>query len=201
MIAFLQGVLTAKHPDRLELDVDGVGYEVFVSQKTLQALPPVGQAVLLKTHLHVREDILQLFGFLKDSEKQAYQLLLSVSGVGPKVAMGLLSTFSPEALYQSIVHNDLDALRSAPGIGQKTAQHMVLELKGKVAKLVGAGNLPEMEGLTAETRNISDAVQALMALGYSAAESRRAALTAAQSLGEKSKVEDILRVSLKSMSV
>jgi len=201
LIAFLQGVLTAKLPDRLEVDVDGVGYEVFVSQKTLQASPAVGQAILVKTHLHVREDVLQLFGFLRDQEKQAFLFLLSVSGVGPKAALNVLSAFSPESFYESIIHNDLNALKSAPGIGQKTAQHMVLELRDKVAKLVGAGAVPEMEGLTAETRNVSDSVQALMALGYSAAESRRAALTAAQFLGEKATVEEILKLSLKSMSV
>lgn len=84
MISFLQGVLAAKMPDRVEVDVNGVGYEVFVSQKTLHAVPAVGQNVLLKTHLHVREDLLQLFGFLKDSEKQAFLLALSVSGGGPQ---------------------------------------------------------------------------------------------------------------------
>ena len=92
MIAFLQGVLTAKHPDRVEMDVNGVGYEVFVSHKTLQTTPAVGQTVLLKTYLNVREDALQLYGFLKDVEKQAFLLGLSVSGVGPKAAMNILST-------------------------------------------------------------------------------------------------------------
>ena len=200
MIAFLQGVLSAKLPDRVEVDVEGVGYEVFVSAKTLQAAPAVGQAVLLRTHLHVREDVLQLFGFLRDLEKRAFLLLLSVSGVGPKAAMNVLSALSPEELFQCIARNDLAALRSAPGIGQKTAQHMVLELKDKVAKIVGAGEVPDMAELSAETKNLSDSVQALMALGYSAAESRRAALTAAQSLGEKSTVEEILKSSLKSIS-
>jgi Holliday junction DNA helicase RuvA len=201
VISFLQGVLTAKYHDRVEVDVDGVGYEAFVSQKTLQDAPAVGQAVLIKTYLHVREDVLQLFGFLRDQEKQAFLLLISVSGIGPKAALNVLSAFSAESLYQCILHNDLTSLKSAPGIGQKTAQHMVLELRDKVSKLVGAGAVPEMEGLTAETKNLSDSVQALMGLGYSAAESRRAALTAAQTLGEKPTVEDILRLSLKSMSV
>src|SRR5579859_5088441 len=112
MIASLQGQLTVKHPDRVELDVNGVGYEVFVSQKTLQAIPPVGKSVLLKTYLNVREDALQLYGFLKDAEKQAFLLGLSVSGVGPKAAMNILSTFSPEAFYQAILKNDLTTLKS-----------------------------------------------------------------------------------------
>jgi Holliday junction DNA helicase RuvA len=201
VIAFLQGVLTEKFPDRVELDVNGVGYEVYVSQKTLQSLPPAGKNVLLKTYLHVREDLLQLFGFLKDSERQAFLLALSVSGIGPRAAMNILSAFAPEAFYQAILRNDLLALKSIPGIGQKTAQHVVLELKDKVTKLTGGGVLSEDSAFNVETKNISDAVQAMMALGYSVAESRRAVLAAVQAVGDKSTVEEILRSSLKSIAV
>ena len=200
MIAFLQGVLMAKHPDRVEVDVNGVGYEVLVSQKTLQGLPAAGKSVLIKTYQHVREDTLQLFGFLKDTEKQAFLLGLSVSGVGPKAAMNILSTLTPDAFYQAVLHNDLTALRSIPGIGQKTAQHLVLELKDKVTKLTGGGAVGEEGAFNVESKNIADSVQALMGLGYSAAESRRAVLNAVQSLGEKSTVEEILRSSLKSIA-
>ncbi len=200
MIAFLQGVLTAKFPDRVELDVNGVGYEVYVSQKTLQSLPPVGKNLLLKTYQHVREDVLQLFGFLRDSEKQQFLLALAVSGVGPKAAMNVLSTLAPEAFFQAILHNDLTVLRSIPGIGQKTAQHLVLELKDKVTKLTGLGGMEAESPFNVESKNISDALQAMMALGYSAAESRRSVLNAVQSLGEKSTVEEILKSSLKSIA-
>ena len=200
MIAFLQGVVTGKFPDRLEMDVNGVGYEVFISQKTLQAIPTIGQNVLLKTYLHVREDLMQLFGFLKDTEKQAFLLALSVSGVGPKAAMGLLSALDPESFFQCILHNDLNRLKSVPGIGQKTAQHLVLELKDKVTKLAGGGVFTEGSAFNAETKNIADSVQAMMALGYSASESRRAVLAVVQGLGEKSTVEEILRSSLKSIA-
>jgi holliday junction DNA helicase RuvA len=201
MIAFLQGVLTDKFPDRVEMDVNGVGYELFVSQKTLQFLPATGKNVLLKTYLHVREDVLQLFGFLKDSEKQAFLLALSVSGIGPRAAMNILSAFVPEAFYQAILHNDLATLKSIPGIGQKTAQHVVLELKDKVTKLTGGGVLSTESVFNVETKNISDAIQAMMTLGYSVAESRRAVLAAIHVLGEKSTVEEILRSSLKSIAV
>jgi len=201
MIAFLQGVLTAKFPDRVEMDMNGVGYEVFVSAKTLQAIPAVGNALVLKTYLHVREEVLQLYGFLKDSEKQAFLLLLSVSGIGPKAAMSMLATFSPEELYQCIIHGDVNALKSVPGIGPKTAQHILLELKDKVAKLIGAGAVSEIVTFSTENKNISDAIQALMTLGYSAAESRRAALAATQSLGGKTSIEEILKVSLRSMAI
>ncbi len=199
MIAFLQGVLAAKLADRVELDVNGVGYEVFVSQKTLQSVPAVGKSVLLKTYLHVREDIQQLFGFLKDSEKQAFLMALSVSGVGPKAAMNVLSTYSPEAFFEAVLHNDLAGLKSIPGIGQKTAQHLVLELKDKVTKLMGTGVFTEESVLGAESKALSDALQAMMALGYSAIESRRAVLSSVQSLGEKATVEELLKASLKSV--
>ena len=201
MIAFLQGLLTAKHPDRVELDVNGVGYEVFVSQKTLQTVPPVGKTVLLKTYLNVREDALQLYGFLKDGEKQAFLLALSVSGVGPKAAMNVLSTFSSEVFYQAILKNDLVTLKSIPGIGQKTAQHMVLELREKVTKLAGGGVFEQEGPLSVESKNIGDAIQAMMSLGYSVMESRRAVLSAVQALGDKSTVEEILKSSLKSVAV
>lgn len=197
MIAFLQGVLTAKHPDRVELDVNGVGYEVFVSQRTLQGLPGAGKGVLLKTYLHVREDVMQLFGFPQDMEKQAFLLALSVSGVGPKAALGLLSALDPASFFQCILHNDLNRLKSVPGIGQKTAQHLVLELRDKVAKLTGGGTIGEGEAFNVETKAIAEAVQGMMALGYSVAESRRAVLTAVQSLGENSTVEELLKASLK----
>jgi Holliday junction DNA helicase RuvA len=179
--------------------VNGVGYEVFVSQKTLQSVPAVGKSVLLKTYLHVREDIQQLFGFLKDSEKQAFLMALSVSGVGPKAAMNVLSTYSPEAFFEAVLHNDLAGLKSIPGIGQKTAQHLVLELKDKVTKMMGTGVFTEDSVLGSESKALSDALQAMMALGYSAIESRRAVLSSVQSLGEKATVEELLKASLKSV--
>jgi Holliday junction DNA helicase RuvA len=114
--------------------------------------------------------------------------------------MSILSTLTPDAFFQAILHNDLTGLKAIPGIGQKTAQHLVLELKDKVTKLAGGGVFPEEGAFNAETKGISDAVQAMMALGYSAAESRRAVLTAVQALGEKSTVEEILRSSLKSIA-
>jgi len=201
MIAFLQGLLAAKQADRVELDVNGVGYEVFVSQKTLQALPALGKGVTLKTYLHVREDTQQLFGFLKDLEKQAFLMALSVSGVGPKAAMNVLSTYAPEAFFQAVLQNDLVGLKSIPGIGQKTAQHLVLELKDKVTKLVGTGVLSDEGVLGTESKVVSEALQAMMALGYSALESRHAVLSSVQALGEKATVEEILKASLKSVLV
>jgi len=200
MISFLQGVLAAKHPDRVEVDVQGVGYEVFVSQRTREALPPAGKTVALRTYLHVREDLLQLYGFLQEAERQAFLLALSVSGIGPRSALALLSSHSPDSFFQAVLRNDLGALKSVPGIGQKTAQHLVLELKDKVAKLAGEVPPSGGDGMDPGSRTIADALLAMAALGYTPEESRRAVLAAAQALGDKSTVEDIVRSSLKSIA-
>ncbi len=203
MIAFLQGILSVKLADRVEVDVHGVGYEVFIPKRSLSDLPPVGRPVNLKTHLHVREDAQQLYGFLKDSERQAFLLLLSVSGVGPKAALGVLSALSADELYRAVLQDDLAALKAVPGVGVKTAQHIVLEIKEKVARLaregaieagaVSAGSLPG-------SRAVGDALQAFLALGYSDTEARRATASAVEVLGDKATVEEILKVGLKSMS-
>jgi Holliday junction DNA helicase RuvA len=200
MISFVQGVLAARLSDRVEVDVNGVGYEAFVSQRTLQALPAVGQPVTLKTYLHVREDVQQLYGFLTELEKQAFLLALSVSGIGPKAALGLLSALTPDAFFGAILHNDLLVLKSVSGIGTKTAQHLVLELKDKVTKLYGGSPLEPDAPLGVEAKNLSDAVQALVSLGYTPALSRRLALEASQALGPNSTVEELLRAGLKSMA-
>jgi Holliday junction DNA helicase RuvA len=150
--------------------------------------------------LHVREDLLQLFGFLRDAERQAFLLALSVSGIGPRSALSLLSTYSPEDFFQAVLRNDLSALKSVPGIGQKTAQHLVLELREKVARIVGEASSPLGAAVDLGSRNIADALQAMAVLGYSPEESRRAVLAAAQGLGENSTVEEIVKSSLKSIA-
>lgn len=202
MIAFLQGILSAKLADRVELDVHGVGYEVFVPRRSLGDLPPVGRPVTLKTHLHVREDAQHLYGFLTDPERQAFLLLLSVSGVGPKAAMGLLSTLTAGEIYRAVLQEDHAALKAVPGVGAKTAQHIVLEIREKVARLVKDGTVeagPLPSALPAGSREVADALQAFLALGYSDAEARRAVSAAAGVLGPKATVEEILKVGLKSM--
>jgi Holliday junction DNA helicase RuvA len=202
MIAFLQGILTSKLADRVEIDVHGIGYEVFIPRRSLSDLPPTGRTVTLKTHLHVREDVQQLYGFLRDAERQAFLLLLSVSGVGPKAAMGILSALSAEEVYRAVLQDDHAVLRSVPGVGPKTAQHIVLEIKEKVVRLVREG-IVEASAVPAAarpvTRALSDALQAFLALGYSDTEARRAVAAATESLGEKATVEEILKVGLKSM--
>jgi Holliday junction DNA helicase RuvA len=199
VIASLRGSLIAKHLDRIEVEVDGVGYEAFVTARTSRDLPLPGGSVALKTYLHVREDALQLFAFPDAGEKQAFQLLLSVSGVGPKVALSILNQFDAPTLYAALSKGDVSLFRLVSGVGQKTAQHLVVELKDKALKLVGPGMENDLVGTPVEGRSFQDAIAALVTLGYGSAEARRAVQSVGQNLGSEASVVELVRAGLKSL--
>ncbi|MEX1281405.1 MAG: Holliday junction branch migration protein RuvA [Acidimicrobiia bacterium] len=162
MIGRLRGTLAAVMGDRLIVDVAGVGYEVHVPTRGVTELPGVGEEVVLHTHLHVREDALTLFGFPSERGLTTFRLLLAAPGVGPRVALAVLSTLDPDAVTLAIAEEDITTLASVPGIGKRTAQKMVLELKPKVsaAEVAAVGS----SGALTEVR------LALGQLGYSDAE-------------------------------
>lgn len=164
MIALLTGTLALKEADRVVVKTaSGVGYECFVPTRSLASLPPTGQTVELHTHLAVREDALTLFGFVTAEERRVFQRLITASGVGPKLALAMLSQLSAERIVRAIREHDLAALSSVSGVGKKTAERVVLELKDKTDDLKG-----EARG---ERREASDAAtRALVKLGYSATE-------------------------------
>src|SRR4051812_35516262 len=135
MIASLTGRLAFKAPTQLVLDVHGVGYEVFIPLSTYYGLPDLSESILLSVYTHVREDAISLFGFLTSQEKDAFVLLTSVSGVGPKLALSILSALPVSDLVSAIQSEDVEKLTSVPGIGNKSAGRLVLELKDKVGKL------------------------------------------------------------------
>jgi Holliday junction DNA helicase RuvA len=166
MIAFLRGSILFRFADSVILDVNGVGYRVRVPTPTLARLGDTGSRAELHIHLHVREDDLSLFGFLTQDELELFEKLLTVSGIGPRVAMGALSAAPPNEIAAAIAQGNLDILTGIPGIGKKTAQRLVLELKGKVEL---AAELTEMTGPDQEV------AETLINLGYSAAEAQRAA--------------------------
>lgn len=198
MIASLRGILSAKFHDRVEVEVEGVGYEAFVTSRTLRDLPLPGNEVSLKTYLHVREDALQLFAFPDTAEKQAFQLLLTVSGIGPKVALSLLSQFDAPTLYAALARGDASLFRSVSGVGQKTAQHLVVELKDKAIQRVGpTTETGETLGMAGDSKAFQDAIDALLVLGYGALEARRSVQAVWQSLGPNATVEELIRNSLK----
>ncbi len=171
MIGFLRGRVAQLSPEICLLDVGGVGYRVYITASAHRRLRP-GEEALLYTHLSVREDDMTLYGFATQEEQQSFQLLLSVSGIGPKVALGVLSAITAERLFQAIRGQRLAELTKLPGIGKKSAQRLVLELKDKVAAADGAGDdaLAGDDAPPADSGAPSEAEAALSALGYTAAE-------------------------------
>ena len=173
MIGRLSGRLLEKQPPQIMIDVGGVGYEVDVSMSTFYALPPLGEAVTLYTQLIVREDAHLLFGFGSANERATFRQLLKVSGIGAKTALGILSAMEADELAQAVAAEDIKRLSSAPGIGKKTAERMVLELRGKLLPeaVSAAGQLPAADTASG---NSEDVVSTLLALGYSEREARAA---------------------------
>ena len=169
MIATLAGTLFAKHPDRAIVDVSGVGYEVFISSRTYDRLPADGDEVFLYVYTSVREDAITLFGFAHLDEKELFLLLNTVSGVGPKLALGILSGISASELCEALSMKNMSRLTALPGVGKKTAQRLCVELQDKVSHFVSHVPGVEAESLEAqviEGDNVQDAVSALINLGY-----------------------------------
>lgn len=166
MIARLTGRLINKQPNSIILDVNGVGYELMVPLSTFYELGEAGSVVSLNVHTHVREDALQLFGFATELEKRLFQLLIGVSGIGPKLAITILSGLGTEDLIQAIRLGDLARLSGIPGIGRKTAERMVVELKDKVSTLSGEQPGPPAGVAQSGAGMRDDCISALVNLGY-----------------------------------
>ena len=195
MIAQLTGEIAHRSIDHLILDVGGVGYRLMIPLSTFYSLPEQGQ-VRLQVHTHVKEDALQLFGFLTLEEKQMFTLLLSVSGVGPKLALNILSNIPAEQLQSALASGDSNQLNNVPGIGKKTADRLVLELQEKARKTF-AGVLVTRPGTTPQSTGarIEDALSALLNLGYKEQLARKALNTL--DLADGASVEDILKGALR----
>ncbi len=170
MIAHLRGRLLAKHPNQAIVDVGGVGYDITISVPTFSDLPAPGGEVSLHVHTHVREDALALYGFLRTAEKQLFEKLLTVSGIGPKLAITILSGMAVDEMVGAIRGNDVAKLTRIPGIGRKTAERMVLELRDKLPKQ-GFGEAPPTPAISAVEE---DVLSALVNLGYQRPAAERA---------------------------
>ena len=170
MIAHLRGKLLSKHPNQAIVETGGVGYDVTISVPTFSDLPAVGGDVALHIHTHVREDMLALYGFLRSAEKTLFEKLITVSGIGPKLAITILSGMAADEMVNAIRGNDIARLTRIPGIGKKTAERMVLELRDKLP--------PEKAGESPATPTLSaveeDVLSALMNLGYQRASAEKA---------------------------
>ena len=166
MIALLTGQLAFKAPSHVTLDVHGVGYEVLIPLSTYYSLPNQHESVTLSIHTHVREDAIQLFGFLTGAEKEAFLLLTSISGIGPKLGLSVLSTLSVQDLFSAIQAGDTEMLGTVSGIGKKSAARIALELKDKVARLHPVGVSIGSESGQPQSALSEDALSALVNLGY-----------------------------------
>ena len=189
MIGRLSGTLVEKSPPQVLIDANGVGYEVDVPMSTFYNLPTLGERVTLLTHLVVREDAQQLFGFLGADERATFRLLVKISGVGPRTALSILSGLSVAELAQAVSRQDGGRLIKVPGIGKKTAERLLLELKGRLAPDLGAANRAASDAQ-------ADIVQALVALGYS----ERDAAAALKGMPADIGVADGIKSALKSLA-
>lgn len=197
MIYNLRGKLTYTDPNFAVVECGGVGFKCFVSMTTLTSLKSIGNEVNLFTHLAVREDAMDLYGFATEDELNAFKLLITVSGVGPKAAMAILSVLPPDRLSIAISSGDIKAIRSANGIGKKTAERVVLELKDKMVGISSAST-QIVEGIktVATNANASEAVEVLVSLGFNQSDASAVVGTMDKSLS----VDDMIRKGLKELS-
>lgn len=203
MISYLRGTVAAYEEDKVILDVGGVGYGIYMSGQAMGRLPSVGREVKIHTYLNVKEDAMQLYGFLTRDDLAVFKLLIGVNGIGPKGGLGVLSVLSPDDLRFAVLSGDVKAICAAPGIGKKTAEKLILELRDKL-KLEDAlehiasdpGTAGEMTGQSAVQ---SEAVQALVALGYGSTEALRAVKQV--EIEASMEAEDVLKQALKNMTL
>ncbi|KPJ69548.1 hypothetical protein AMJ44_03555 [candidate division WOR-1 bacterium DG_54_3] len=198
MISHLNGILEHIDKKHLVVDVGNVGYHVNVPTSALARLPKVGEKIKLYTYQVVREDELSLYGFLAKEERNLFSLLLTVNGVGPKASLSILSGFPIDKLVTAITKGNVDLISTVPGIGKKTAQKLVIELKEKVAKAYAIKPSDMAIGMGGDEPVVSDAISALIALGYSPREARDAILKSGIDLSTQG-VEDIIKQALKSL--
>jgi Holliday junction DNA helicase RuvA len=204
VIGKLKGIIDSYGEDHIVLDVNGVGYLVHCSARTLQALPGQGEAVTLAIETHVREDQISLYGFPTDAEREWFRLLQTVQGVGAKVALSVLGTLKPADLATAIAMSDKAAIKRAPGVGQKVAERIVTELKDKAPAYTALDPaVIRLSGAVEEKRApqpVLDAVSALVNLGYGQPQAAAAIAAAARTAGEGAETTQLIRLGLKELA-
>lgn len=197
MFNYLKGILAVKHPTQIVVEVGGIGYEALIPLSTYGQLPSEGQSVHLLTHVHIREDAHQIFGFLTPDEKDLFRLLLSISGIGPKMALAVLSGLAIPELKRAIIHEDIASLTAISGIGRKTAERIVIELREKV--LVEEKTVRKPSGHESEDDGlVEDTLLVLISLGYKKPSAQDAIKKVLAEAGAKKlSVEELVRASLK----
>ena len=204
MIAYLKGIIAEVTPTRLVLEVNNIGYEIFISAREASELPGRGEEVKIYTYFNVREDAMQLFGFQSEDDLEIYRLLLNVNWVGPKAALGILSVLTADDVRFAVLSDDAKAIAKAPGIGMKTAKKLILELKDKFTleeafeKKLENGASGAEPGAIVESDAKTEAIQALTALGYANSDALRAVRRA--EITEDMDTETILKLALKQLA-
>ena len=204
MIAYLKVIIAEVTPTRLVLEVNNIGYEIFISAREASELPGRGEEVKIYTYFNVREDAMQLFGFQSEDDLEMYRLLLNVNGVGPKAALGILSVLTADDVRFAVLSDDAKAIAKAPGIGMKTAKKLILELKDKFTleeafeKKLENGASGAEPGAIVESDAKTEAIQALTALGYANSDALRAVRRA--EITEDMDTETILKLALKQLA-
>ena len=205
MIAYVKGLLAEKMEDSVIVEAAGLGYRIFVPVSVLSELPKLGETVKIYTYYSVKEDSVSLFGFLSRQDLEMFRMLIGVNGVGPKSALGILSVLSPDTLRLAIISSDAKAISKAPGIGSKTAQRIILDLKDKVKAedILYGGNDAAAGDAAVEVSGVGEigkeAIEALTALGYSASEATGAVRKVA--ITETMTAEDVLKAALRHLAL
>jgi Holliday junction DNA helicase RuvA len=199
MIDYVSGKLAAKRPTEAVIDVQGLGYQVLIPTSTYEVLPAVGGAAKVFTHHYVREDAMLLFGFATEAERTVFQVMLGVSGVGPKLALAALSAMSPSELRDRVVDGDTSVLTRIPGVGKKTAERLVVELRDRLAKvdLGGGGVLPQAGVSDERAVARADALEALVALGFTRASAERALRKVLRQHAGLQSAEELIKLALR----
>lgn len=198
MISYLHGKLVQSLPTQVIVDVQGVGYEVLIPLSSYDKLPAPGQELKVLTHLVVREDAHILYGFMTAAERDLFRLLINnVSGIGPKIALNVLSGISVVSFRGAVANSDVKALSQIPGVGKKTAERMVVELRDKVGVAGGWEAASAERGLSESDQRLNDAVLALIALGFKQPEAHESVRAAQAMLGAQATVEELVRACLK----
>jgi holliday junction DNA helicase RuvA len=200
VIARLSGVIIQKSIINCLMDVNGTGYLVFVPLSTFYELPDVGSPVVLRTYMHVREDSISLYGFITQEERDAFQMMISISGIGPKLAINILSGITAAEWFQAVAEEDIKRLTVIPGVGRKTAERMILELKEKIAKL-SMERIPLSKAVSGTAQLKEDALSALINLGYKGSTAREAVEKILKEGEESFSIDQILKEALRILSV
>lgn len=196
MISFIRGQLVEKFPTHVIIETNGIGFDILIPISTFEKIGEVDKSVTLLTYLHVREDALTLFGFASAEERELFKDLLSVSGIGPKLALGVLSGSPVSRVYRDIANSDEDGLTKIKGLGKKTAQRLILDLKDRASAKVETSTAPREIFHPQMNDDVEQSILALVSLGYAKKEAENAILRALATRGTDASVEELIRTAL-----